>query len=70
MAAIPTTIDPTTPDGVYCRTHGNNAPAAYIGNERYGCWHCNPTREVGPTRRSACVDLPTESVSEIPDWML
>jgi hypothetical protein len=35
--AIEPRIDPTT--RWRCATHGD-APAAYLGRERYGCWHC------------------------------
>lgn len=38
-------IDPTT--RYYCSTHGN-APATYVGRERYECWHCATEQGVTP----------------------
>lgn len=70
---IATSIDRTHP-GLYCPVHGDHAPAAYLGRERYGCWHCNPTRPAGAADRAPKlvgppVEYETER-SEIPAWML
>lgn len=74
MAATePTSIDRTHP-GVFCKVHGDGSPATYLGRERYGCWHCNPTRPV-LHRDVPIIDSdprvePDWEAGDLPTWML
>ena len=64
----PTSIDPTLRGS--CATHGPDVAVAYLGNERYGCWHCNPTRPAPRPLPPVAPPPPAEPVGEIPAWML